>query len=58
MQRVVRIFFVLLGAFFIYRYRYRMMNRLLSFSWLRSIAVKTAFRVPAVRNKMMNQVFK
>lgn len=58
MQTFMRIALLTTGVYMIYKYRYRLFNTLFSSKMLRTMAVSTAMRLPSVRQKMMEQVFK
>ena len=44
-------------GYFIYRYRFRIMNLLLASTWLRQLAVASMMGLPGVKNKLMQSVF-
>ncbi|MCR6096722.1 sodium:proton antiporter [Salipaludibacillus agaradhaerens] len=45
-------------ATLILRYRYRVLNKLLSKRWLRRLSVAMLMRIPAVREKMIYETFR
>lgn len=58
MQTLMRIALLTTGVYIIYRYRYRLFNTLFSSKLLRTMAVTAAMKLPGVRRKMMEQVFR
>ncbi|WP_066312212.1 sodium:proton antiporter [Bacillus sp. FJAT-29814] len=44
-------------GYFVFRYRYRLMNLLFSSGWLRRIAVSSVMSMPGVKQKLMQTVF-
>ncbi|WP_096434663.1 hypothetical protein [Alteribacter populi] len=48
----------IVGAFFLFRTRYRLLNAFLKRPWLRRLAVTSVLRIPAVRDRMMSQVLR
>ncbi|MEY2192468.1 hypothetical protein AB7942_06970 [Neobacillus sp. BF23-41] len=44
-------------GYFGFRYRYRLINVLLGFSWMRRLAVGSVMSFPGVKQKMMQSVF-
>ncbi|MDQ0175190.1 hypothetical protein [Bacillus chungangensis] len=41
----------------VYRYRYRILNSVLGFYWLRNIAVRAAMAIPGMRNLLISRTF-
>jgi hypothetical protein len=50
---------VMIGSigYFVYRYRYRIMNALLASTWIRRFAVGSMMSIPGVKRKLMQSVF-
>jgi hypothetical protein len=50
---------LLIGSigYFVYRFRYRLVNVLMGSGWLRRLAVSSIMSLPGVRGKMMQSVF-
>jgi len=44
-------------GYFVFRYRYKLINTLLGSSWIRRLAVGSIMSFPGVKQKMMNSVF-
>ncbi|WP_042355053.1 hypothetical protein [Bacillus rubiinfantis] len=44
-------------GYFVYRYRYRLVNLLLRSGWLRRFAVGSIMSLPGVKNRMMQSMF-
>ena len=44
-------------GFFIFRFRYRILNILLASRWMRRLAVGSIMGLPGVKRKMMQSVF-
>ncbi|NRD80754.1 hypothetical protein HPT25_25840 [Bacillus sp. BRMEA1] len=44
-------------GYFVYRYRYRIINIMLGSSWMRRMAVGSIMSMPGVKRKMMQSVF-
>jgi len=44
-------------GYFVFRYRYKLINTLLASGWLRRIAVGSIMGMPGVKKKMMQSVF-
>lgn len=44
-------------GYFIFKYRYRLINVLLSSSWMRRIAVGSIMSMPGIKQKMMQSFF-
>lgn len=56
--RIVSLLSLLTGIFFVIRYRYRIINVVLSQQWLRSFVIKLTMQIPFVRKKLLNQMFR
>lgn len=41
-----------------YRYRYRLLNKLLENGWIRKMSVNAAMNIPGMRNRFMNSAFR
>ncbi|MCH6266622.1 MULTISPECIES: hypothetical protein [Neobacillus] len=50
---------IMIGSlgYFAYRFRYRIINTLLSSGWLRRIAVSSMMSLPGIKRRMMQSVF-
>ncbi|WP_449536977.1 hypothetical protein [Ferdinandcohnia sp. Marseille-Q9671] len=46
------------GIYAVYRYRYRIFNRVFGNPAIRRIFISTSMKIPFIRNKMMNQAFR
>lgn len=57
-QRLISFFSVLMTVFVLYKYRYRVMNLLLSKRLLRKLAVSFAMQIPYVRDKIVGSVLR
>ncbi|PYZ98627.1 hypothetical protein CR205_08615 [Alteribacter lacisalsi] len=57
-SRVLWLAASVIGAFFLYRTRYRIINAFLKRPWLRRLAVSSVMRIPAVRSRMISQVIR
>lgn len=44
-------------GYFVFRFRYRIINLMLRSGWMRRIAVGSIMSFPGVKNKMMQTVF-
>jgi hypothetical protein len=60
-MKVSRMFtsILLIGSigYFIYRFRYRLVNVILASGWTRRLAVGSIMSIPGVKGKMMQSVF-
>ncbi|HHY73017.1 MAG TPA: hypothetical protein GX497_07310 [Bacillus bacterium] len=54
----LRIILIGVASFFIYRYRYRLINIILGQSLLRRLVVKSFMQIPFVREQMVGQMFR
>ncbi|WP_139313929.1 hypothetical protein [Alkalihalobacterium alkalinitrilicum] len=43
-------------AYFVYRFRYRILNVLLGQQWIRKSAVRLTMKIPGLRQKFMSQI--
>jgi len=50
---------VMIGSigYFIYKFRYRLLNYMLGSSWMRRIAIGSVMSIPGIKQKMMQSVF-
>ncbi|WP_096201263.1 sodium:proton antiporter [Bacillus sp. FJAT-45350] len=46
------------SGYFLFRYRYRVLNFVLSQRWIRRAVVSYTMQIPFVRNNMMSNMFK
>ncbi|WP_042342248.1 hypothetical protein [Bacillus timonensis] len=46
------------GIYAIYRYRYRIFNRIFGNAAIRRVFISTSMKVPFIRNKMIHTVFR
>ncbi|OIJ22184.1 hypothetical protein BKP45_05805 [Anaerobacillus alkalidiazotrophicus] len=44
-----------LSAFFIYQYRYRIINTIIGTSWIRRLAVSGALQIPFIRDRFLSR---
>ncbi|UAC47249.1 hypothetical protein K6959_10985 [Bacillus aquiflavi] len=58
MRQFMRFFIFFTGIFFVYRYRYQIMNIALGNILLRRMLVSSVMRVPGVRERMMQSIFR
>ncbi|MCM3066669.1 hypothetical protein ABEP17_03565 [Priestia flexa] len=58
MKRFIGWLSVLLIGYVVYQIRYRLVNVFFRNSFLRSLAVRSFFNIPYVRERLMNQVFR
>lgn len=58
MRKIISLISFATGLYFLIRYRYKIVNSILSKRWLRSLVVKLTMQIPYVRNKFMNQMFR
>ncbi len=58
LMRWLTSFIAIVMATLILRYRYRVLNKLLSKRWLRRLSVAMLMRIPAVREKMIYETFR
>ncbi|MCK0471514.1 sodium:proton antiporter [Halalkalibacter sp. APA_J-10(15)] len=56
LQRLISMFSIVITIYFVYKYRYRVMNLLLSKRLLRKLAVSFAMQIPFVRDKIVGSV--
>ncbi len=47
---------MLIAAYFVYRFRYRLLNVLLGQSWIRKSAVRLTMKIPGLRQKFMSEM--
>ncbi|MFE8695441.1 hypothetical protein ACFYKT_03595 [Cytobacillus sp. FJAT-53684] len=57
MSRILSVLMIGLGGYFVFQYRYRVMNVLFKNPFLRRIAVSSFMGIPGVRDRMMKMVF-
>ncbi|MFV8826644.1 sodium:proton antiporter [Alkalihalobacterium sp. APHAB7] len=48
--------FMLIIVYFVYRFRYRILNALLGQRWIRKSAVKWTMKIPGLRQKFMSEM--
>ncbi len=48
---------LIVSAYFFFRYRYKVLNVLLSQRWIRRMIVTSTMRWPGVRSRFMSQMF-
>ncbi|MFC4320769.1 hypothetical protein [Litchfieldia salsa] len=58
MNGLSRLVLFVAGLYGIYRYRYRIMNRVLGNPAVRKTFIRMSMSIPFVRNKMMSQAFR
>lgn len=58
MQLITRIALILTGIYAIYRYRYKILNRLFGNPNIRKLFISSTMKIPFIRNRMMSQVFR
>lgn len=56
-RMITSIFMIGSIGYFVFRYRYKLINTLLGSSWIRRLAVGSIMSFPGVKQKMMNSVF-
>ncbi|MEC2054282.1 hypothetical protein I6J18_20620 [Peribacillus psychrosaccharolyticus] len=57
MKTIIRIIMIGTAIYYGYRYRYKLMNTVLSNPWLRKMLVSGSLSLPFMRNQMMHSVF-
>ncbi|ARK29387.1 sodium:proton antiporter [Halalkalibacter krulwichiae] len=55
-QRIISILSFSFSMYFVYKYRYRVLNAVLSRRMLRKVAVMMAMQIPFVRDKVLGSV--
>ncbi|WP_102345590.1 hypothetical protein [Bacillus sp. Marseille-P3661] len=55
---LLRLVVVVISSTFVYRYRFQMVNYILSNQWMRRIAVRLFMNIPFVRDRMAGQMFR
>ncbi|WP_077618807.1 hypothetical protein [Bacillus sinesaloumensis] len=58
LSSLTRIALFIGGIYAIYRYRYRIFNRVFGNPTIRRFAISTSMNIPFIRNKMMQQAFR
>lgn len=58
MRKAIYSMIVFMMAMFIYRYRYRMLNKVLRIRLLQQLLVRTGMSIPFVRRAIVSQVFR
>ncbi|MCH1624930.1 hypothetical protein [Fredinandcohnia quinoae] len=55
---LTRITLLVAGIYALYRYRYRIFNRVFGNAMIRKLFITTSMKVPYIRNRMIHQAFR
>jgi hypothetical protein len=58
MNNLSRLVFMLAGGYFLYKNRYKILNKLMSIQGIRQLAVASTMKIPGVREKFIQQAFR
>jgi hypothetical protein len=58
MNIIIRLLFMVIGGFFVYQNRYKVLNAMMSVQGLRQFVVGITMKIPGVREKFIHQAFR
>jgi hypothetical protein len=58
MNIILRFLFMIVGGYYLFQNRYKVLNVLLGIQGIRQFVVATSMKIPGVKDRLMQQAFK